>query len=196
MNVTRCTTEYRKVSRDSDAEKVVSSAARLVEALQCRDPRCDCHRRRRDKHTLHCPHFDGHPSLAVTVRGEIVLLPHIADAVIVALRERALWGRWRTYPPGFLPVFDGTTSPPSLTGRWEETRDAETRRGETRRRGDGRRRGRGCHPQPRNVSMYGELAPPYGWAVGGCPSVVLAGDGGATVIPSDNCATVQPSNGI
>jgi hypothetical protein len=101
MNVTRCTTEYRKVSSDANQGTLISSVARLVEALQCHDPRCQCRRTARNKHTLHCPaHPDEHPSLAVTVQGDKVLLHCFAgcspDAVIGALRERGLWGQERT----------------------------------------------------------------------------------------------------
>jgi hypothetical protein len=99
LNVTRCTTEYRKVSRDANEEILLaSSAARWIEALQRRDPCGDCHRNRREKQALHCPaHPDGHPGLVATVQGDIVLLHGAAgclqDAVIGALRERGLWGQ-------------------------------------------------------------------------------------------------------
>jgi CHC2 zinc finger len=82
-------------------EPVTSFVTRLVEALQCGDPHCDCRRTGTDKHTLRCPaHDDKHPSFTVTVRDDKVLLHCFAgcsqDAVIDALRKRGLWGQKST----------------------------------------------------------------------------------------------------
>ena len=74
-----------------------TSAAQLVEALQCSDPRCECHNDRANRRKVHCPaHDDVHPSLSLTVTDNTVLLHCWAgctqDAVIAALRRRGLWG--------------------------------------------------------------------------------------------------------
>jgi len=97
MSLTRPTTETGKASGDKTRPAFASSPARLVEALQCHDPRCECHRDRSTRRKLHCPaHDDAHPSLSLTVTDDTVLLHCWAgcsqDAVIAALRRRGLWG--------------------------------------------------------------------------------------------------------
>jgi hypothetical protein len=101
MDLLRCNADYRKVSGGAKNEPVTSSVTRLVGALQCNDSRCDCHRNRRDKCTLHCPaHDDQRPSLSLSVQDNKVLLHCFAgcsqDAVIDALRKRGLWGQKST----------------------------------------------------------------------------------------------------
>lgn len=69
----------------------------LIEALQCAETSCACHRNGTAEHLVHCPsHDDKHPSLSVNAEGEKVLVHCHAgctqESVIDALRERSLWG--------------------------------------------------------------------------------------------------------
>ena len=70
---------------------------RLIEALRCGNPTCQCHANGSGKYMLHCPaHADVHkPNLSVEVKKDTILFHDFAgcpqDAVIGKLREMGLW---------------------------------------------------------------------------------------------------------